>query len=240
MSGKLYGIGVGPGDPELLTLKALRILRRTPVIAYPAPDDGASFARAIVAEHIRPDQLEIPIVIPMRAERFPARAVYDKAAAEIGRHLDAGSDVCVLCEGDPFFYGSFMYLFARLSGSHAVEIVPGVSSLTASAAALKRPLAARNDLLAVIPAPLPDEAVLAAMASSDAVAILKVGRHLSRMRGLIDGAGLLPAAGYVERVGLDSQRVLALAEVKETQAPYFSMILIYKGEEGWISRLAVS
>jgi precorrin-2/cobalt-factor-2 C20-methyltransferase len=240
MSGTLYGIGVGPGDPELITLKAHRILTAAPVIAYPAPDTGDSFARSIVASHIRPDQTEIPIVIPMRVERFPAKAIYDNAAGEISAHLSAGRDVCVLCEGDPFFYGSFMYLFERLADEYPVEIVPGVSSLMASAAALGRPLAARNDMLTVIPAPLPDEAIAQALARSDAVAFMKVGRHLPRIRGLVEAAGLTSAAGYLERVGLSNQRILPLAEVEGGEAPYFSMILIYKGSEDWIAQRGIS
>ncbi len=240
MNGTLYGIGVGPGDPELLTLKAHRILTASPVIAYPAPDTGESFARSIVAAHIRSGQVEIPIVIPMRVERFPARAIYDKAATEIAAYLSSGRDVCVLCEGDPFLYGSFMYLFERLADDHPVEIVPGVSSLMASAAALARPLAARNDMLTIIPAPLPDADISAALERSDAIAFMKVGRHLPRIRALIDTAGLTPAAGYLERVGLPNQRILPLAEVEGDDAPYFSIILIYKGAEGWIAKRAVS
>lgn len=241
MTGKLYGIGVGPGDPELLTLKAHRILTASPVIAYPAPDHGQgevgeSFARSIVAAHIRPHQVEIPIVIPMRTERFPAKEIYDRASSEITGHLEAGRDVCVLCEGDPFFYGSFMYLFERLADDHPIEIVPGVSSLMASAAALGRPIAARNDRLVVLPAPLPDAALQAAFEASDAIALMKVGRHLPRVRALIEQVGLLPVAGYLERVGLPSERVLPLAELHDDAAPYFSMILIYKGAEDWIAR----
>lgn len=235
MSGVLYGIGVGPGDPELLTLKAHRILTSAKVIAYPAPDDGDSFARSIVAQFIKPEQLEIPIVIPMRVERFPAQNIYDASAKEIATHLDKGLDVVVLCEGDPFFYGSFMYLFERLSPAYEVEIVPGISSLMASAAMLQRPLAARNDVLSVIPGPLPDAQILARLESSDAVAIIKVGRHFSRIRDLIEKAGLTANAGYLERVTLENQKVMALSQVGEDKAPYFSIILIYKGAENWVT-----
>ena len=237
MSGTLYGIGVGPGDPELITLKAHRILQSCPVIAYPAPDDGDSFARSIVAEYLSPEQKEIPIIIPMRVERFPAANVYDGKAKEIAIHLKAGKDVVVLCEGDPFFYGSFMYLFERLSSNFKCEIVPGVSSLMASAAALQRPLAARNDVLTIIPAPLPDEVLLERFNSGDAIAIIKIGRHFVRVRKLIEEAGLLNRAGYLERVSLDTQKVMPLTEVGEDKAPYFSMILIYKGAEDWIKGL---
>jgi precorrin-2/cobalt-factor-2 C20-methyltransferase len=176
----------------------------------------------------------------MRVERFPAKAIYDKAAGEISAHLSAGRDVCVLCEGDPFFYGSFMYLFERLADVHPVEIVPGVSSLMASAAALGRPLAARNDMLTIIPAPLPDAAIAEALARSDAVAFMKVGRHLPRIRALIEAAGLTCVAGYLERVGLANQRILPLAELEGDEAPYFSMILIYKGAEGWIAERGIA
>src|SRR3546814_2327553 len=156
MTGTLYGIGVGPGDPELLTLKAVRILNSVPVIAWPAPLQGEGLARSIAAPHLPGGQMEIAIRMPIEAARFPAQEVYDRAAAEIGEHLAAGRDVAVLCEGDPFFYGSFMYLFGRMAGRFPVQVVPGVSSLTAAAAVSGSPLAARNDVLTVLPAPLPD------------------------------------------------------------------------------------
>jgi len=237
MNGTLYGIGVGPGDPELLTLKAHRLLSVAKVIAYPAPDDGTSFARSIVSEFLAPNQIEIPIVIPMRVERFPAAQIYDEKAVEIAAHLTAGEDVVVLCEGDPFFYGSFMYLFERLSGEFECEIVPGVSSLMASAAALQRPLAARNDGLTICPAPLDDDVLLERFNSGDAIAVIKIGRHFARVRALIEKAGLLDRAGYLERVTLDNQQVMPLARISEEKAPYFSMILIYKGAEDWIKSL---
>ena len=235
MSGTLFGIGVGPGDPELLTLKAHRILTSAKVIAYPAPDDGVSFARSIVGEFLGSSQIEIPIIIPMRVERFPAKSVYNEAAKEIASHLSSGEDVVVLCEGDPFFYGSFMYLFERLSGEFSVEVVPGVSSLMASAAALQRPLAARNDVLSVIPGPLSDEKMLEQLKACDAAAIIKVGRHFDRIRSVIQQAGLMDHAGFLERVSLENQQVMALADVPEGSAPYFSIILIYKGAEDWVS-----
>lgn len=237
MSGTLYGIGVGPGDPELITLKAHRILKACSVVAYPAPDDGDSFARSIVAEYLSPAQKEIPIVIPMRVERFPAANVYDAKAKEIAVQLTAGEDVVVLCEGDPFFYGSFMYLFERLAGDFNCEVVPGVSSLMASAAVLQRPLAARNDVLTITPAPLPDDVLLERFKSGDAIAIIKIGRHFARVKNLIEKAGLLHRAGYLERVSLETQKVMPLSEVGEDKAPYFSMILIYKGAEDWIKGL---
>ncbi len=233
MSGKLYGIGVGPGDPDLITVKALRILQDAFVVAYPQPDDGPSFARSIVEQYLTAKQLEIPIIVPMDTKRHPAQSVYDQAAETIAHHLDAGSDVVVLCEGDPFFYGSFMYLHERLAGSYVVEIVPGVSSMMAASSAIGRPLAARNDVLSVVPGPLEDERIRAHIEASDAVAIIKLGRHYSRIRALIETMGLTANAAFVERVSLGNQKLMPLASAPET-APYFSMILIYKGAEKWV------
>lgn len=230
-TGRLIGVGVGPGDPELLTLKALRHIRAAPVVAYPAPDDGPSFARSIVADHLR-GQTEIIITVPMRAERFPAREVYERAAAEIAPHLDAGRDVVVLCEGDPFFYGSFMYLHERLAPRYPCEVVPGVSSVMAAGAASGRPLASRNDALTVLPGPSDDATVRRVLAATEACAIIKVGRHLPRLRDLVAEAGLLERAWYGERVTLASERLMPLKAV-EPPAPYFSIILIYNGAEGW-------
>ncbi|WP_417688190.1 precorrin-2 C(20)-methyltransferase [Roseibium sp.] len=233
MAGTLYGVGLGPGDPELMTLKAYRLISNASVIAYPAPDTGPSFARSIAAGFIPATVREIPIVVPMRVDRFPAKLIYDKAAIEIAAVLEGGEDVIVLCEGDPFFYGSFMYLFERLSERFACEVVPGVTSLTACAAQLQRPLTSRTDVLTVIPGPLPDDEIRSRIDTAQAVAIMKVGRHLPRLKGLLTEMGLLDQAGYVERASLPEQRVSRLADLEAETAPYFSMILIYKGEEAW-------
>ena len=200
MSGTVYGIGVGPGDPELITLKGARLLSACPVIAYPAPETGDSLARRIAAPHIPGDATEIIIRTPMSTDRFPAEEVYDRAALTIGEHLAAGRDVAVLCEGDPFFYGSFMYLFARLAEQWPVEVVPGVSSLMACAATLGAPLAARNDVLTVLPAPLDDAILSDRLAGCDAAAIIKVGRHFGRVRALLNTLGLAEHARYMHRV----------------------------------------
>lgn len=235
MTGTLYGIGVGPGAPDLITIRGWRIITAAPVIAYPAPDSGDSFARSIMAGCIRKDHIEIPIVVPMRIERFPAAEIYDQACLEIAKHLDEGRDVAVLCEGDPFFYGSFMYVYQRLAHNYACEIVPGVSSIMTGAAMGGIPLAARNDVLTVIPGPLPDAEMRAHIDASDALVIMKVGRHLARIRTLLEEMCLLDRAVYLERVSLPEQRTMQLAEVKDETAPYFSMISIYKGAEDWIN-----
>ncbi len=226
MTGRLYGLGVGPGDPELITLKALRILQTVPVIAYPAPDDGDSLVRAIADRHIPAGRVEIVIRTPMVPGSFPAHDVYDRYAAEIGRHLTAGRDVAVLCEGDPFFYGSFMYLFERLAQHFPTEVVPGVSSLTAGAAAAGLPLASRNGTLTVVPAPL-DEAILAErLAAAESAVVIKVGRHLDKVRRVLRRLNREAAAVYVERATMAGGRVLPLAAIAAGPAPYFSLILV--------------
>ena len=226
MSGTLYGLGVGPGDPELVTLKALRILRALPVVAYPAPPEGTSFARSVVASHLSPAQTEIAIRVPMTRSVAPAQAVYDRAAIEIGGHLDAGRDVGVLCQGDPFFYGSFINLFTRLADRYRIEIVPGVSSLTACAAAAALPLVSRDETLAVIPATL-DEAELARrLGDADVAAIVKLGRHVAKVRRVLDRLGLIDGAIYIEHATLADQRVAPLACIAPEEAPYFSMALV--------------
>jgi len=223
--GRLTGVGLGPGDPDLMTLKAHRLVSGARVVAYPAPDSGQSFARSIAAGAIRADAEEIPIVIPMRAERFPAQEVYDRAAGAIAEHLEAGTDVVVLCEGDPFFYGSFMYLFARLAAGYPAEIVPGVSSLGAVTAAARTPLCARNETLTIVPATLPEDDLRARLAGAGAAAVMKIGKNLGKARRVIEALGLTPRAVLVSHASLPDQQVWPLAEAPDA-APYFSMILI--------------
>lgn len=233
MTGTVYGLGVGPGDPELITVKALKLLRRAPVVAYPAPEHGASFARAIVARWLTPAQTEIAIRVPMETARYPAQAVYDRAAEAIAAHLEAGRDVAALCQGDPFFYGSFMYLFGRLAERFPTVVVPGVSSLAACAAAARWPLAAREDVVAVLPATLPEAELERRLASAEAAAIIKLGRHFAKVRALLTRLGLAEAARYVEHASLGSERVLALEAVAPEEVPYFSMILLHRRGAAW-------
>ena len=230
MSGTLYGLGVGPGDPELVTLKVLRVLRGLPVIAYPAPDEGASFARSVVASHLNPAQTEIAIRVPMTREAAPAQAVYDCAAIEIAGHLEAGRDVGVLCQGDPFFYGSFIQIFERLTPRFPAQVVPGVSSLTACAAASGVPLATRDQVLTVLPATLSEAALEKRLRGAEAAAILKLGRHFRKVKRVIDRLGRAERARYVEHASLASQKILPITEVDPSSVPYFSLILLCAGD----------
>jgi len=232
-AGVLYGVGLGPGAPDLITLRAARLIERASVVAYPTLAGAASFARAIAADLIAPDVREIVMDVPMSVDRAPAQAAYDQGAAEIAVALNAGKDVVCLCEGDPFFYGSFMYLFARLSGEFRVEVVPGVTSVTACAARAGMPLAARNERLTVLPGPLPADELRARIEGAESVVIMKVGQHLAKIRGVIDDLGLTTGAVYVERATLPEEVVLPLADAPES-APYFSMILLTKGADPWL------
>ncbi len=234
MSGKLYGIGLGPGDPELMTLKAHRLIKAAGVVAYPTLAGAESFARAIAADTIAADAIEIKIDIPMTVAREPAQAAYDIGAAAIAKHLTAGHDVVVLCEGDPFFYGSFMYLFSRLSDRFETEIIPGVTSITACAAVAGKPLSARNEVLTIIPGPLDDSEMRSRIEAAGSVAIMKVGRHLGRIRALLDDMHLSARATFIARASLPSQQVLSLERAPDP-APYFSMILITKGQDPWLN-----
>jgi len=233
MSGIFTGIGVGPGDPELLTLKACRLIAAADLVAYPVNAEGDSQARSIAAAHIAEASDELPIHIPMATDRAPARTAYDTAADDIAAALADGRDVAFLCEGDPFFYGSFMYLFARISAHHETRVVPGVTSLTACAAALGRPLAARNDLMKVLPAPMDEARLRAELETADAVAIIKVGRHFDKVRRALDDAGLTAASAIVERATHADERITRLADITPGERPYFSTILAYRGGEGW-------
>jgi precorrin-2/cobalt-factor-2 C20-methyltransferase len=228
--GQLYGLGVGPGDPELLTLKALRLLRAVPVVAYPAPEHGDSFARSIVAAWIEGHQREIAIRFPMQPGPPPA-AIYNTASAKLAAELEGGRDVALLCQGDPLFYGSFINVFIRLAGRYRTEIVPGVSSLTAVAAAAAVPLVSRDDTLTVIPATLEEDQIAARLADCDTAAIVKLGRHVAKVRRVLDRLGLLDAAVYVEHATLPTQRVAPLACIEPGGAPYFSMALIARSRK---------
>ncbi len=233
MSGVLYGVGLGPGDPDLMTLRAHRLISDAKVVAYPSLAGGASFARSIAADVIAKGAREIVMDVPMTVARGPAQAAYDTGAAEIAVALDRGDDVVCLCEGDPFFYGSFMYLFARLADRYRVEVVPGVTSITTCAARAGMPLAARNERLTVLPGPLPAPELRARIDGAESVAIMKVGRHLEKIRAVIGDLGLMDRAMYIERASLPDEVVCPLAEAPE-KAPYFSMILLTKGADPWL------
>lgn len=232
--GRLFGVGVGPGDPELLTLKALRLLRASPVVAYYAAPKKRGNAYTTVADYLRPDQILLPLVYPVTG-RIPAppfdyegtmRRFYDRAAELVAGHLAAGRDVAALCEGDPFFYGSFMYLYDRLAGRFRAEVVPGVCSVVASAAALGTPLVYRDQSLLVLAGTLPEAELERRLAEAEAAAIMKLGSNFAKVRRVLTRLGLADRALYVERASMHGERSVPLADIDPTTVPYFSMLLL--------------
>lgn len=224
-TGRLYGLGIGPGDPELLTLKAYRILRSVPVIAYPTMENGKVLARAIVADFLRPEQIEVPMPLPFSPVRS-SQPAYDVAADKLTEHLSVGRDVAVLCEGDPFLYGSFMYLFNRLSSKFQTEVVPGISSTMASASALGVPLTYRNDVLSIMPATLEADILRDRLAVADAAVIIKLGRHFSKVRDVLSELGLLSRSLYIERATMPNQRIVPITDIDAADVPYWALIMV--------------
>ena len=225
-TGRLLGIGVGPGDPELMTLKAVRYLREAPVVSYVSADGKPSMARRIAAVHLPGTQREINLALPMKPLPELAQAAYDEGASRIGAELEQGRDVAVLCEGDPLFYGSFSQLLVRLAGQYPTEIVPGVASFAAAAAAARQPLVAGSESFVAVPATLPAEQLRTRLSQTDAAAILKLGRHLAKVRRVLRELGQLERAIYVERASTEQERVLQLTDLDDHEAPYFALILL--------------
>lgn len=225
-TGRLFGIGVGPGDPDLITLKAVARLREVPVVAYVAANGQPSLARRIAAPHLPEGKREINVALPMHPRRELAEAAYDEGASRISTELEDGCDVGLLCEGDPLLYGSFIQMLFRLGHHYATEVIPGVSGVAAAAAAARLPLAWRDHTFAIVPATLPREALLARLDGEGGLALIKVGRHLEKVREALTERGLLERAIYVERASTADQRVLPLAEHEGDQAPYFALVLV--------------
>jgi precorrin-2/cobalt-factor-2 C20-methyltransferase len=222
--GKLIGVGVGPGDPDLVTVKAVRLLGRVPVVAFIAAAGRASRAREIAAPHMRPGARELVAVMPMTADAQATNRVYGQLATGIIGELGQGNDVAFLCEGDPLLYGSFAHLLERLGPRFECESIPGITSLSAAAAACLRPLATRDQALLVLPATAPPRRLEALLRDADRVAILKVGRQLAKVRQALSAARMLKGAVLVENVSTGSQRVTPVEEAGD-EAPYFSLVL---------------
>jgi precorrin-2/cobalt-factor-2 C20-methyltransferase len=229
-NGRLIGVGVGPGDPGLLTLKAAATISATRIIAYLSAEGSASLARTIVEAHLRPDHEERLLQAPMRAEPDIVAGFYDEAAGTIVRDLEAGRDVALLCLGDPLLYGSFVYILDRLRGRFPFEVVPGIMSFGAAASRLGRVLARRRDSFAILSSLLPEDRLEPLIAQSDAVAILKVGKRLPRLKAILAGLGRLEAAVLVTWVGWPNERIVPVADwPDDEEAPYFALILAGPG-----------
>jgi precorrin-2/cobalt-factor-2 C20-methyltransferase len=237
VSGRLIGVGVGPGDPELVTLKALRALREADVVAHFAKAGHASHARAIVANHLRAGTQELPLLYPVTTEhpktgacyRDTIGAFYDSSAAAVARHLDAGRTVAVIAEGDPLFYGSYMHLHVRLAPKYACEIVAGVTGMSGCWSAAGAPIAQGDDVFAVLPATLAAEELERRLADCDAAVVMKLGRHLPKVRRALEKTGRIDRAIYVERGTMADAAMMRLTEKKDDVAPYFAVVLV----PGW-------
>jgi precorrin-2/cobalt-factor-2 C20-methyltransferase len=236
----LVGVGVGPGDPELLTLKAARVLADAHVVAHFAKAGNASNARRIVAQHLRPGVQELPLLYPMTTE-LPTSAVayrdaigdfYDESAASVARHLDQGQMVAVLSEGDPLFYGSYMHLHVRLAPRYRVEVVPGIAAMSGCWSLAGAPIAQGDDVFVVLPATLPEAELERRLLDADAAVVMKLGRHLEKVRRVLGRTGRLSRAIYVERGTTAESVSVPLDEKRDDVAPYFSVILV----PGWKER----
>ncbi|RZL06616.1 MAG: precorrin-2 C(20)-methyltransferase [Rubrivivax sp.] len=232
--GRLLGLGVGPGDPELITVKALRLLREAPVVAYFVAKGKRGNAFGIIEAHLQAQQTLLPLVYPVTTEALPAPLsyeqvisdFYDEAAEQVAAHLDAGRDVAVICEGDPFFYGSYMYLHDRLAQRFEAEVIPGVCSMLGGASVLGAPLVYRNQTLTVLSGVLPGEELKRRLADADAAVIMKLGRNFPKVRQVLAELGLDQRALYVERATMANQKIVALDAVDPQSSPYFSLIIV--------------
>jgi precorrin-2 C20-methyltransferase/precorrin-3B C17-methyltransferase len=235
--GTLLGVGLGPGDPELVTVKAARVIGEADVVAYHSARHGRSIARAIAEPYLRPGQLEEHLVYPVTTEvtdhpggyAGALEDFYAHATERIAAHLTAGRDVALLAEGDPLFYSSYMHLHTRLTERFNAVIVPGVTSVSAASAATATPLVAGDEVLSVLPGTLPVAELARRLADTDAAVVMKLGRSFPAVREAISQAGRLDDAFYVERASTPGQQVLAAADVDETSVPYFSLLLLPGG-----------
>jgi precorrin-2/cobalt-factor-2 C20-methyltransferase len=232
--GRLTGVGLGPGDPELLTIKAVRILETAPVIAYFAKEGRRGHARTIADRWIRPGAEELPLHYPVTVEipfdhpDYVAQlsAFYADAAERLAGCLVAGSDVALLCEGDPLFYGSFMHLYVRLRERFPCAIVPGVTGMSGCWTAALEPMTWGDDVLTVLPGTLDAESLARRLTGADAAVVMKLGRNLPKVRAALATAGLLGRAIYVERGTMEAETVMPLTKKRDDAAPYFSMVLV--------------
>jgi precorrin-2 C20-methyltransferase/precorrin-3B C17-methyltransferase len=232
--GRLYGVGLGPGDPELITLKAARLIGESDVVAYHAGTHGNSIARSIAA-HLFPsgvieERLIYPVTTGIAAHPGGYAGAmadfYEESAARLDAHLAAGRLVVLLAEGDPLFYGSYMYMHDRLSDRYRTEVVPGVTSVSAASAAVASPLVRQTDVLTVLPGTLPEAELARRLADTEGAIIMKLGRTFPAVRRALEQAGRLEEAVYVERASTDRQVVLPVKDVDPGQVPYFSIILV--------------
>lgn len=232
--GTLYGVGLGPGDPELVTVKAARVIGEADVVAYHSARHGRSIARRIAEPYLRDDHIEEHLVYPVTTETTDHPGGYDgamedfyaEAAGRIAAHLEAGRDVALLAEGDPLFYSSYMHMHTRLTERFDAVIIPGVTSVSAASAATGTPLVTGDEVLTILPGTLPAAELARRLADTDAAVVMKLGRTYPQVREALSLSGRLDDAVYVERASTETQRVLPAADVDDTEVPYFSIAVL--------------
>jgi precorrin-2/cobalt-factor-2 C20-methyltransferase len=209
-----------------MTVKAWRLISTAKVIAYLAANGGESTARSIAAPFIMEGAEELVIDMPMRVDPDIGQAAYDNGAKSIAARLSAGTDVVMICEGDPFFYGSFMYLFERLAPRFKTVVVPGITSINASAAEIGQPLCSRDDVLKILPAILDDEQLRRELATAQSAAIIKIGRHFGKVKQVLQSLGLEERATAISYATQDQQVIQPVAEIAADALPYFTTIIV--------------
>lgn len=238
--GRLIGVGTGPGDPELLTLKAVRALGEADVLAHFAKRGNNGNARAIISAHLKPEIVELPLLYPVTTEidkdhadyKTAITGFYEESARAVAQHLEAGRTVAVLSEGDPLFYGSYMHLHVRLSQHFPTEVIPGVTAMSGCWSQTGLPIVQGDDVLSVLPGTMSEFELSRRLADTDAAVIMKVGRNLSKIRRALAATGKLERAMYVERGTMANTASMPLTEKADDTAPYFAIVLV----PGWEGR----
>ncbi|MGB7383317.1 MAG: precorrin-3B C(17)-methyltransferase [Rhodococcus sp. (in: high G+C Gram-positive bacteria)] len=233
-SGKLWGVGIGPGDPELVTVKAARVIGEADVVAFHSAQHGRSISRGVASRYMREDQIEVHLVYPVTTGttdhpggyQGAIDEFYEQAAERLAEHLVSGRSVALLAEGDPLFYSSYMHMHKRLADRFDVEIVPGVTSVSAASAAMETPLVERDEVFTVLPGTLPVDELARRLRTTDAAAIMKLGRTFPTVVRALELSGRLAEARYVERASTDRERVLAIGDVDQSEVPYFSIAIV--------------
>lgn len=227
-------VGVGPGDPELVTLKAARLIAHADVVAYHRAPNKPSTARTIAADVIRDDAMEEPLVYPVTTQTTDHPGGYYGALADfyldcferLAAHLRAGRNVVLLAEGDPMFYGSSMYVHDMLSEQFATAVVPGITSPSAATASAATGLCRHEDVLTILPGTLPIPELARRLADTDAAIVMKLGRTFTDVKEAMRQAGVLERALYVERASREGERILPVADVDADSVPYMALIVV--------------
>ncbi|MDO8569077.1 MAG: precorrin-2 C(20)-methyltransferase [Dehalococcoidales bacterium] len=228
--GRFYGIGVGPGDPELLTLKARRILSEVPIIFVPKKGQGsASYASSIIAGLVSPQQEIIELVFPMVREREQLEDYWQKAVVTIWGYLSKGKDCAFINLGDPLLFGTFIPVLGILRREHPeveVHSVPGISSISAAAAQALLPLATEDDRVAIISGRCEDKAIRETLNSFDTVIFMKVNAIFDHLMGILEELNLVDKCVYVKKCTTrDEEIVRDITRLKGDKLDYFSLLI---------------